>query len=52
MIVKLQVRQRDNTVRVWDAATGQPVGDPLTGHTDAVFQCGVQPRRTPDRLRQ
>ena len=23
----------DETVRVWDAATGQPRGDPLTGHT-------------------
>jgi len=22
----------DNTVREWDAATGQPVGQPLTGH--------------------
>ena len=26
----------DRTVRVWDAATGQPIGDPLTGHTDWV----------------
>ena len=26
----------DNTVRVWDAATGQPRGRPLTGHTSAV----------------
>ena len=23
----------DQTVRVWDAATGTPVGDPFTGHT-------------------
>ena len=29
----------DSTVRLWDADTGQPIGDPLTGHTDAV--CGV-----------
>ena len=26
----------DETVRLWDPATGQPVGDPLTGHTDRV----------------
>jgi WD40 repeat protein len=26
----------DNTVRQWDAATGQPVGAPLSGHTGAV----------------
>ena len=31
----------DNTVRVWDADTGQPVGQPLTGHTDAGVQRGV-----------
>ena len=42
----------DNTVRLWDAATGQPVGEPLRGHDDAVTQRGVQPRRHPHRLRQ
>ena len=26
----------DATVRVWYAATGRPVGDPFTGHTDSV----------------
>ena len=26
----------DNTVRVWDPATGQPVGSPFTGHTEPV----------------
>ncbi|MEU6420140.1 caspase family protein, partial [Streptomyces spiralis] len=26
----------DNTVRIWDLATGQPVGHPMTGHTDTV----------------
>ncbi|KIJ46245.1 hypothetical protein M422DRAFT_250289, partial [Sphaerobolus stellatus SS14] len=25
---------RDKTIRIWDAETGQNVGDPLTGHTD------------------
>ena len=35
----------DQTVRLWDTATGQPRGDPLTGHTDSVSGGGVQPRR-------
>ena len=26
----------DGTVRVWDAATGRPVGQPMTGHTGSV----------------
>jgi WD40 repeat protein len=27
----------DDTVRVWDPATGKPVGSPFTGHTDDVL---------------
>jgi WD40 repeat protein len=27
----------DATVRVWDLATGQPVGSPFTGHTHIVY---------------
>ena len=33
----------DTTVRLWDAATGQPIGDPLTGHTDAVDSVAFSP---------
>jgi len=27
----------DRTVRLWDGATGQPIGQPLTGHTSVVL---------------
>jgi WD40 repeat protein len=27
---------QDTTVRVWDLATGQPIGAPFTGHADFV----------------
>ena len=33
----------DNTVRLWDAATGQPIGQPLTGHTDTVSSVAFSP---------
>ena len=35
----------DHTVRLWDAATGQPHGQPLNGHTELGHRRGVQPRR-------
>ena len=31
----------DHTVRVWDLATGTPVGAPFTGHTDGVMAVAV-----------
>ena len=33
----------DRTVRLWDVATGQPHGPPLTGHTDAVSGVAFSP---------
>ncbi|NJO17135.1 MAG: hypothetical protein HC877_15740 [Thioploca sp.] len=27
----------DKTVRLWDVATQQPLGEPLKGHTDGVY---------------
>ena len=44
----------DGTVRVWDAATGTPVGAPLTGHTGPVWSVAVGrvDGRDSHRLRQ
>ena len=36
----------DDTVRLWDAATGKPVGDPLSGHTDGVRSVAFSPDGT------
>jgi WD40 repeat protein len=33
----------DNTVILWDAETGQPIGQPLAGHTDAVTCAAFHP---------
>ena len=35
----------DDTIRLWDVATGRPIGSPLTGHTGPVCVGGVQPGR-------
>ncbi len=36
----------DATVRLWDAATGLPLGDPLTGHTGRVLGVAFSPDGT------
>jgi WD40 repeat protein len=33
----------DHTVRLWDYDTRQPLGLPLTGHTDEVFAVAFSP---------
>ncbi|HEX8707963.1 MAG TPA: TIR domain-containing protein [Pyrinomonadaceae bacterium] len=34
---------KDNSVRLWDVASGQPVGQPLAGHEGAVLCVGFSP---------
>ncbi|KAG8739326.1 hypothetical protein FRC10_005784 [Ceratobasidium sp. 414] len=33
----------DQTVRIWDAQTGQPVGQTLNGHTDSILSVAYSP---------
>lgn len=34
---------RDGKLRLWDAASGDPVGTPLEGHTDSVLSVAFSP---------
>ena len=33
----------DKTVRIWDAATGKQIGEPLIGHTELVYSVAFSP---------
>ena len=33
----------DNSLRLWDAASGKPIGPPLQGHTDSVVSVAFSP---------
>ena len=33
----------DKTARVWDAASGKPIGEPLKGHEDLVWSAAFSP---------
>ncbi|KIK32766.1 hypothetical protein CY34DRAFT_100793, partial [Suillus luteus UH-Slu-Lm8-n1] len=37
---------RDKTARLWDAATGQLLSEPLEGHTEAVWSVSFSPDGT------
>jgi len=37
---------RDSTIRVWDAATGLPLGEPFQGHTSSVWSVSFSPDGT------
>jgi WD domain, G-beta repeat/TIR domain len=40
---RLASASADHTVRLWDADTGQPLGQPLTGHTNSVTSVVFSP---------
>ena len=40
---RIVTASRDKTARLWDAATGKPIGEPLTGHDDVVSSAAFSP---------
>ena len=39
----LEYASEDNTIRIWDVATGQQIGEPLQGHTGIVRSASFSP---------
>ena len=40
---RIVTASRDKTARLWDAESGKQIGEPLTGHTDAVLSAAFSP---------
>ena len=40
---RIVTASEDKTARLWDAETGKPIGEPLTGHTDGVSSAAFSP---------
>ena len=40
---RIVTASQDKTARIWDAATGKPIGEPLKGHEDAVMSAAFSP---------
>ena len=40
----------DNTVRLWDADSGKPIGEPMKGHTNRVYSVAFSPDGKPHRV--
>ena len=40
---RIVTASEDKTARIWDAATGKPIGEPLKGHEDAVMSAAFSP---------
>ena len=40
---RIVTASRDKTARLWDAASGKPIGDPLKGHDGGVVSAAFSP---------